>query len=348
MLTFSIGLEKFAGCIFHPLGQDLKGKGHMEVPPLISVLTPSWNRAAFLETVYQSLEAQSFKEFEWIIIDDGSTDETQCVVKEILNRSKFAITFGRYSKQVGKCRADNKLLDLARGKYIIWCDSDDILLPNALSKMNELWTDFNERDYIATIGMCSDTEGNIQSTKVLEEEFLECKWIDLKEKYNMTGDMCIMFDRALIGSERFPEHDLVMNESGFWYKFMNMDVLVTSEILKEMNRDCDNRISGSKKMEYCRGKAYSIAYADMPKYHSYSFLKKLSVACRFHRYSSHGDIQWAERKEIFGDAFNAIYYLALIPAGIHVLRDKFSKDIVKSHLRFEDGKSAVFTLENNY
>lgn len=61
--------------------------------PIFSILTPSWNRAAYLERVWRGLNSQTFRNFEWIVADDGSTDETEEVVRLLAAQSNFPVTY---------------------------------------------------------------------------------------------------------------------------------------------------------------------------------------------------------------------------------------------------------------
>lgn len=101
----------------------------------ITVFTPTYNRAYILETLYHSLQRQSFRDFEWLIVDDGSTDNTEAVIKEWQKEDNdFPI---RYYKKAngGKCKAINYGVDLAEGILFFNVDSDDYLTDDALKKV---------------------------------------------------------------------------------------------------------------------------------------------------------------------------------------------------------------------
>ena len=103
----------------------------------ITLFTPTYNRAYILETLYRSIQRQSFRDFEWLIIDDGSTDNTEELVKSwIAEPNDFPIRFEKV-KNGGKCRAINQALDLAQGELFLTIDSDDYLTDTALEKIAE-------------------------------------------------------------------------------------------------------------------------------------------------------------------------------------------------------------------
>ncbi|HCA4946017.1 TPA: glycosyltransferase family 2 protein, partial [Acinetobacter baumannii] len=82
----------------------------------LTIFTPSYNRAHTLHRVYESLQVQTLQNFEWIIIDDGSIDNTEDVVKDIINKSKFPIIYIKQENS-GKQAAWNKAVSLAKGEY---------------------------------------------------------------------------------------------------------------------------------------------------------------------------------------------------------------------------------------
>lgn len=101
----------------------------------ITVFTPTYNRAYIIENLYRSLQRQTFKNFEWLVVDDGSSDNTE----ELFDKWTADINFFslRYYKQSnsGKCCAINWALDLAQGELFFTVDSDDYLTDDALEKI---------------------------------------------------------------------------------------------------------------------------------------------------------------------------------------------------------------------
>lgn len=101
----------------------------------ITVFTPTYNRAYIIETLYRSLQRQTYTDFEWIVVDDGSSDNTEeLFVQWIKEDNPFPI---RYHKQEngGKCRGINRGLEMAQGELFFTIDSDDYLTDDALEKV---------------------------------------------------------------------------------------------------------------------------------------------------------------------------------------------------------------------
>jgi len=100
--------------------------------PNVSVCIPTYNRECLLKETLDSVFAQTYKDFEVVIVDDGSTDGT----KQMLEKYGYNVRYF-WQENTGDAAARNKLIELARGKYISFLDSDDLLYPDALEKMVE-------------------------------------------------------------------------------------------------------------------------------------------------------------------------------------------------------------------
>lgn len=101
----------------------------------ITVFTPTYNRAYIIETLYRSLQRQSFTNFEWLVVDDGSSDGTEELFSKWQDEENpFPIRYCR-QENGGKCRAINRGLEMARGELFFTVDSDDYLTDDALEKV---------------------------------------------------------------------------------------------------------------------------------------------------------------------------------------------------------------------
>lgn len=98
----------------------------------ITILTPTFNRSANLKNLFSSLMNQTIKDFSWLIIDDGSTDDTEKVVSEFkLLQPKFSIDY-IYKVNGGKHRAMNASHPYIKTDWVMVVDSDDLLVENAI------------------------------------------------------------------------------------------------------------------------------------------------------------------------------------------------------------------------
>lgn len=107
----------------------------MEFQYKVTLFTPTYNRAYILENLYRSIQRQTCTNFEWLVVDDGSSDGTeQLFATWLAEENPFPI---RYVKQVngGKCSAINRGLELAEGELFFTVDSDDYLTDDAIEKI---------------------------------------------------------------------------------------------------------------------------------------------------------------------------------------------------------------------
>jgi glycosyltransferase involved in cell wall biosynthesis len=130
---------------------------------LFTVFTPSYNRAHTLHRVYDSLCAQTLRDFEWIVIDDGSTDNTAELVADWTKRADFPIRYFK-QKHAGKHIGHNLAVREARGRLFMVFDSDDACVPHALERIAYHWNSIptSERHaFFAVNGLCCDQHGRL-------------------------------------------------------------------------------------------------------------------------------------------------------------------------------------------
>lgn len=96
--------------------------------PLVSIITPSYNSAKFIAETIQSVQNQTYPNWEMIIVDDGSSDETESVVLSI-NQNDNRIQFHKLSQNSGPAVARNTGIEKATGDYMTFIDADDIWFP---------------------------------------------------------------------------------------------------------------------------------------------------------------------------------------------------------------------------
>ncbi len=105
--------------------------------PAISVLTTAYNAEGYLAQAIKSILNQTFRNFEFIIIDDASTDKTWLIIQEFQKQDHRIVAL-RNETNLGIASNRNALLKNAKGKYMAWQDADDISLPNRLEKQYQL------------------------------------------------------------------------------------------------------------------------------------------------------------------------------------------------------------------
>jgi glycosyltransferase involved in cell wall biosynthesis len=177
----------------------------VERAPLISVLTPTYNRAHLLGRVYESLVVQTFPRFEWIIVDDGSVDHTERLVRSWIDKGAIEI---RYRQQAhhGKFAAVNRGVELARGEYATTVDSDDWLVPDALERLLAHWRTIPEaeqQDFSGVVGLCAYEDGQIVGDPFPSDP-LDCDPAELTYLYGVVGDKHSLLRTEVLREFPFP------------------------------------------------------------------------------------------------------------------------------------------------
>ena len=129
--------------------------------PFLSIFTPTYNRGGILSRVYQSLKNQTSKDFEWIIIDDGSTDNTSLLVKPWLNEKEFLVRY-YYKENGGLHTTYNLAIEKMNNSVLAVCiDSDDYMPNNAVELIKKCWNKNGNQNYGGIIGLDFDTSHNL-------------------------------------------------------------------------------------------------------------------------------------------------------------------------------------------
>ena len=164
----------------------------MEKKFKISVLTPTYNRGELLKKLYNSLLQNLNKniEIEWLIMDDGSTDNTRNIVAEFREENKMEIKY-YYQENQGKMIAINKLVEQATGDLIIDCDSDDYFTQDAFKIVKEEYEkNKNNKEMYGLCFLKNDQNGNNMGNNFKN---IRTTMFDLYFKEGETGEKAIAF-----------------------------------------------------------------------------------------------------------------------------------------------------------
>lgn len=174
---------------------------------LFTVLTPTYNRAHTLQRVYDSLCEQTFQDFEWRVVDDGSTDGTRERVQAWQQQSRFPIHY-HWQENQHKKAAFNLGVSHARGEWIVALDSDDTLEPNALYDMAQVRDGIlpSELDrYVGIIGLCARPDGAVVGDMFPQDEF-DATSLDLNFRYRVGGEKFGCLRTAVLRQFPFPQN----------------------------------------------------------------------------------------------------------------------------------------------
>lgn len=169
----------------------------------LSICTPTYNRAYTLSRTYESLISQTNKDFEWVIVDDGSTDNTKALIDKWLDDNLIKIIYF-YQENQGKHVALNKGASLSSGTLFTCLDSDDWFYRDTVEIVNNTWNKIkNSGEVAGIIGLDTFENGEVVGTKFprqLESE----NWINLIYNHKVKGDKAYFYVLDILEKYPFP------------------------------------------------------------------------------------------------------------------------------------------------
>lgn len=169
-----------------------------------SVVTVTYNRAHLLPRVYECLCAQAFRDFEWIVVDDGSTDGTDGLVKAWVREARFEIRYFR-QENGGWHTGFNRAAREARGRYLNNLDSDDWYPPDALARWDGLWRELpDDGGWYDVIGLCAYADGSIVGDPFPQDR-MDSDHLDLRLKWRVRGDKAVSCRADVSRAYPYPE-----------------------------------------------------------------------------------------------------------------------------------------------
>lgn len=213
--------------------------------PKISIITPVFNQADYIEATIQSVMLQSYPNLEYIIIDGGSTDGTL----EIIEKYNNSITKVVSEPDKGMYDALNKGFQLSSGDIMGWINSDDILLENSLLNVAQVFNDLKKVCWIQGLHNFIDLKGNIidirhpkvfSFSKILSHDF---KWIQQESTFWKRG----LWEKA--GAYIDNSYQLA-GDFELWFRFFQHEKLYNAEISIGAWRKRKGQLSGDHMEDY--------------------------------------------------------------------------------------------------
>lgn len=194
-----------------------------------TIFTPTYNRAKLLPRVWDSLKCQTMQNLEWLIVDDGSTDNTAELVKTWQTEHRLPIHYFHQENQ-GIHRSFNRGVSLAQGTFFARLDSDDYLVPNALERLLFHWEAIPESARSGFSGvsvLCMDQHGHTIG-RPFPRDILDCHCF---ETYRSPGERWGFHRTAVLKDFLYPEIEgekwsadsLVWNRIGLHYRIRHVN-----------------------------------------------------------------------------------------------------------------------------
>ena len=196
--------------------------------PFISILTPTYNRGKLLLPLYDSLKNLTFKDFEWLIVDDGSEDDTEQYalswIAHNIQNAEFPIRYIKKSNG-GKHTAINRGVREANGELILILDSDDTLPSDSLATIAQYYEQCKGyKDCAGVCGLMAHHGGQLIGTGFPKDPMYESALLfRYAEKGNVTGDLLEVYKTSVMREFPFPEieNEKFCPESLVWNRIAN-------------------------------------------------------------------------------------------------------------------------------
>ena len=247
----------------------------------ITVFTPTYNRAYIIDELYNSLKKQTFIDFEWLIIDDGSTDCTYEKVKNwSADNTKFPIRYYKFENSE-KQKEINKALDLARGELFFTVDSDDLLTADALDKINQWEKTIPQCEkFCGFAGSDGDMTGKAINP-IFSEEYVDATFFN---RYAETG-MFIGHDRPWVfytdvhRQYRYPEFEgeKFIAEAVVWNRMAKdgYQIRCFNDVIYLIEHQEDGYTKKISQILIQSPKGYGLWKAEQMSFLKYGFLRRI-------------------------------------------------------------------------
>lgn len=161
----------------------------MTLKHTFTVFTAAYNRVETLGRGYESLCRQTFRDFEWLVIDDGSTGEIRAQIEKWQRDAYFPIRYF-WQENSGKAAAHNRAVQEADGRFFLPLDDDDACVPNALERFYYHWNTIpyeEQSQFAGVVGLCVDQHGVLVGDPFPQDP-LDSSTLDLIYRWHVSGE----------------------------------------------------------------------------------------------------------------------------------------------------------------
>lgn len=320
--TYTTTLNSFKRFMnFRKKGRDI---------PFDNVFTPVYNRKNLIGNLYQSLLSQTYKNFEWIIVDDGSTDDIDEIIKSYQNEDRILIRFIK-QENGGKHRAINNGVLHAKGELFYIVDSDDYLTKDSIERIVFHYQYIKNNDKFAGVcGMKCFPDGS-RIGKEVTWKILKDSWINYWIIKNIKGDVAFVFKTSVlrnylfddIPGEKFCAESLVLNRIGKNYLmlFFNEKIYIAEYLSDGLSvSSIKNRMNSPN---YAMRIYSEMASLDIP------YLKKIKAHINYWRFAPCSKLKMKNKIKQIGISS----YIIFMPIGyLFHMKDKKNNYIDIRHV----------------
>ncbi|CAM4112259.1 glycosyltransferase family 2 protein [Paenibacillus alkaliterrae] len=235
--------------------------------PMLTVFTPTYNRAYTLHLCYESLKRQSCKDFVWLIIDDGSTDNTKELVAGWIEENGIPIRY-HFQENQGMHGAHNAAYERIDTELNVCIDSDDYMADDAVEKITAFWKKAGSERYAGIVGLDVTQNGEVIGSR-LPEHLEHATLTDLYALHQVKGDKKLVYRSEL--TSKYPPYPIFPGEKycPLSYKYILIDQDYPLLIMNEVLCVVEYRQDGS---------SLNIIKQYKKNPHGFSFFRKVAMA----------------------------------------------------------------------
>ena len=286
---------------------------------MFTVFIPTFNRAYTLDRALQSVAEQTFRDFEVVIVDDGSTDNTSQLIERWQKKGEFPIRY-HWQENQGKHVSHNTAVNLSRGYFFVLLDSDDMLHPQALERLKYHWEnipDSKKKHFAGVEGLCVYSDSSIKVDR-FPEDVMDSDYLQKTKKYNIRSekrnairtDVLRRFPYPCFEGERHVRDDLIWKRMARHFKFRYVN-----EVIQIMEHQADGLTANifAMRMRNPRG----FRYYFLEEINDYASLTGTYLRFKYHskfvRYSLHCKVGFRQQ---YAEVNSKFLWFFSVPRGI--------------------------------
>ena len=279
---------------------------------LLTIFTPTYNRGYILHQLYNSLLLQTNINFQWLIVDDGSTDTTKELVEKWISENRISIKY-IYQENAGKMQAHNKGVECTDTELFVCVDSDDYLVDDSVDKIINVYKKIEKDDtVIGIVGYRGDSNGKVLGKNSFPTR--TCSNLRSIYEQGFRGDTTLVFKTELLKQFRFPiiRGEKFISES---YIYDQIDQDYNYYVVPEIFIVCTYREDGyTRNMEelLLKNPKGTLLVANQRMNMPFGFKTRILAAANYQYYS------WIiGKKKYIREASNKMFLLLSFPVGVY-------------------------------
>jgi glycosyltransferase involved in cell wall biosynthesis len=291
----------------------------LNAAPTFSIFIPTYNRAHLLPRALASVAAQTCRDFELVIVDDGSTDGTEALVAAWRGGVDFPVTYHRQENQ-GKHAAHNAGVALARGQFFVNLDSDDRLLPEALAIFWRHWEAIPaaERDGFVGVEGLITINGRVKDKDRYPSPVLDADYLSLRYRLGVGGDkkgalrteVLRQYPYPVFAGERHVRPSLIWKRMAHRYRLR-----CVNEVVQDCEYQADGLSSDRFRLRMGNPKGFALYHLEDITLHRawHGWRQRMRSTIEYIRFSLHADVGLARQwRQVGGSPL----WLALLVPGL--------------------------------